>query len=123
MPGGPLTATAIADQVRVALSSADLSEWKALLSPDVHWAPPDDEGSGCQNRDEVMRWYRRGREAGARATVTELAVEGDKILVGLVVQRPDGEAERWQILTVGPLGVSDIGGFEARDDALERLHD
>ncbi len=118
----PATATAIADQVRAALSSADLAEWKSLLSPDVRWGPPDDQVSGCHNRDEVMRWYRRGREAGVRATVTELLVEGDKILVGLNVLSPDGEAERWQILTVGPSGVSDIRGFDARPEALERLH-
>jgi hypothetical protein len=118
----PLTATAIADEVRAALSSADLTGWKSLLSPDVRWGPPDDQRSGCHNRDEVMRWYRRGREAGVRATVTELVVEGDKILVGLHVRSPDGEAARWQVLTVGPSGVSDIRGFDDRPDALERLH-
>jgi ketosteroid isomerase-like protein len=121
MAQAPLTATAIAEQVRAALSSADLAGWEALLSPDVRWGAPDDRGSGCQNRKEVMAWYRRGRKAGVRATVTEVTVHDDKILVGLNVLSPDGAADRWQILTVGAAGVCDIRGFEARQDALARL--
>jgi hypothetical protein len=121
MPDAPLTATAIAEQVRAALNSADLSEFESLLSPDVQWEPPDDSAPGCRNRREVMIWYRRGRAAGVRATVTELSVHGDKILVGLNIQRPEGDADRWQVLTVDAAGVCDIRGFEARPEALTRL--
>jgi hypothetical protein len=119
-PVGTITAVGIAEQVRSALNAADLAEMEALLSPDVRWGPPDDPNTGCHNRSQVMKWYRRGREAGVRATVTELSVHGNKILVGLNVSRPDGIADRWQVLTVGPSGVNDIRGFEARADALER---
>jgi hypothetical protein len=68
----------LAQQVRGALSSADLSAYRDLLDPNVHWGAPDDLTPSCQNRDQVLAWYRRGRDAGVRATVSEVAVAGDR---------------------------------------------
>ena len=110
----PLTAASIADRVRRALDAADLDELAALLSPDVQWGAPDDPTPSCRNRNQVLRWYAKGR----RATVTEVEVHGNALLVGVTLE--DGE-ERWQVMRVGPGGVNDIRGYEDRPSAAERL--
>ncbi len=100
------TTVAIAERVREALEGADLSAIAELLDPAARGGAPDDAEGGCQNRTQVLDWYRRGREAGARARVTEVVAKGDKILVGLKVtgtpaaEELGGEADRWQVLTV-----------------------
>lgn len=121
-----VTATGIVDRVRSALESADLEAIGELLDPGVRWGAPDDQNPSCQNRQQVLAWYRRGREAGVRAHVTETVVYGDRILVGLAVTgRPGAEqaatlANRWQVLTVGAGGVVDIRGFDIRDEVVAR---
>jgi hypothetical protein len=82
---------------------------------------------GCQNREQVLGWYQRGRDAGALARVTEVVPNGDKILVGLKVtgtpgaDEQGGEAERWQVLTVARGRVVDIRAFDDRMDAAARV--
>ena len=122
MPTDQQATEAIAQQVKLALEGADLSAFSDLLDPDVHWGAPDDPSPGCQNRDQVLAWYRRGRESGVRADVTEVFVRGDRILVGLKVAGRlagpgGGDVERWQVLTVRGGSVADIVGFDQRDDA------
>jgi ketosteroid isomerase-like protein len=114
----------VARQVRIALESADLSSFAELLDPDVHWGPPGDASPPCRNREQVIAWYGRGRAAGTRASVTEVELLGDQILVGLTVtgnetarERGDG-AERWQLLTVRDGRVTDIVAFEQRIEAV-----
>jgi ketosteroid isomerase-like protein len=116
-----MTADSIAERVRAALETADLDEFGELLSPDVQWGAPDDSNPPCQNRGQVLEWYRRGRAAGSRATVRELSVHGDTLLVGLSIELDGSEVERWQVLRVGPQGVNDIRGFEDRPSAAARL--
>lgn len=115
----------IAGGVRAALEATDLTSYGELLDPNVTWGAPDDERSGCRNREQVLAWYRRGRANGVRAEVAETVVLNDKILVGLRVSpdpSPDsGQTRRWQILTVKDGLVIDIRGFERRDDAISRL--
>jgi hypothetical protein len=115
----------LAQLVSVALQAADLSAYRELLDPDVSWGPPDDDVSGCHNRDEVLAWYQLARESGMRADVVETVVKGDKILVGLSLHPAtpsgDGDELRWQILTVANGRVKDIRGFEDRDDATSRM--
>jgi hypothetical protein len=71
----------------------------------------------------VLAWYSRGRELGARAQVSEVAVVGDRILVGLVVagtqpaRERGGQATRWQVLTVSGGRICDIVGFDERSEA------
>ncbi len=113
-----LTAAAIADRVRQALDTSDLDAFRALLSPDVHWGPPGDATPPCRTRDQVLTWYAKGRARGVRATVTEVEVHGNALLVGL--RFGDGH-ERWQVMRVGPDGVNDIRGFEDRSGAAEGL--
>jgi len=116
-------AAAIVDQVRAALESDDLSQFRDLLHPDVRWGAPGDPSPSCQNRDQVLTWYRQGREAGIRARVTGADVWRDKILVALRVtgNRADesigGESERWQVLTVRDGQIADIRACERRADA------
>jgi hypothetical protein len=122
----PSTAEGIAARVRVALESADLTTFAELLDPHVRWGAPDEPTPSCQNRAQVLAWYQRGRDAGVQARVTEIVVHGDKILVGLKVagnpaaRAPGGEAERWQVLTVGGDRIVDIRGFDDRREAAAR---
>lgn len=112
----------LAGQVAEALSAPDLSRYADLLAPDVQWGPPGMTPAPCSTREQVLAWYRRGQAAGARATVTETSVHGERILVGLAVtgrQGREGPAElRWQVLTVRDGRVSAIVGFDERQDAL-----
>lgn len=113
----------LAGLVGQALAGADLDSYANLLHPDVRWGAPGDPSPPCQNRAQVLAWYRNGRQAGTRARVTETVAAGDKILVGLrVTGAPTGqgagdEFERWQVLTVRDGLVADIRGFENRDEA------
>jgi RimJ/RimL family protein N-acetyltransferase len=112
----------LAGQVKLALEAADLDAYAELLDPRVRWGPPGDPAPPCQNRAQVLAWYRHGREADTRARVTETLVSGDQILVGLAVTgRPaadtGGEADRWQVLTVRDGRVAAIAGFDDRDEA------
>ena len=113
-----------AEQVKAALDSADLGAIGHLLHPDVRWGAPDDPEPSCQNRAQVLAWYRRGREHGVRARVTEVVAHGDKILVGLKVagraevdEQAGDENDRWQVLTVGEGLIVDIRGFDDRSEA------
>ncbi len=117
MSGQPEAMQQIADQVRDALSTADLDAYAHLLDPGVRWGPPGDRSSGCQTRQEVLSWYQRGYAAGVRAEVTETIVCGDRILVGLRVTGRDDGGDRWQVLTVRDGLVVDIAGYEERAEA------
>jgi ketosteroid isomerase-like protein len=115
---------AIAQQVHVALEAEDLSAFSDLLDPDVHWGAPGARRPACQNRNQVLAWYERGRGSGTRAHVTEVVVLGDRLLVGLTVRGSEaarergGAALRWQVLTVRGGRVVDIVGFDDRTDAV-----
>jgi hypothetical protein len=121
MTGQADAVSRLAGQVRQALEAADLDTYADLLDPAVRWGPPGDPAPPCQTRGQVLDWYRRGREAGVRARVTETRVSGDKILVGLMVTSPAeaqaAEAGRWQVLTVRNGRIAVIEGFDDRDEA------
>jgi ketosteroid isomerase-like protein len=113
----------LAGLIGQALEAADLDAYAELLHPDVHWGAPGDPQAPCQNRAQVLAWYRGGRDAGVRATVTETVAAGDRILVGLRVSGAEsdpgvgGEVDRWQVLTLRDGMVADIRGFDSRDEA------
>jgi len=113
----------IVERIRSAIDTADLEEFADLLHPDVTWGPGDHSSSGCHNRREVLKWYRRARAAGRRGRVTEVVVGEGKLLVGLeVAERPEAfqqgeDTNRWQVLTLREGRVVDIRGFEDRDAA------
>ena len=116
----------LAQMVREALQSSDLDAYRELLDPLVSWGPPDDDVSGCHNREEVLEWYQLARDSGVRADVVETVVRGERILVGLMVHQAGAgedvdDSLRWQILSVAGGRVKDIRGFEDRDEAVRRL--
>jgi ketosteroid isomerase-like protein len=113
----------VARQVRAALDAADLSAFSDLLDADVQWGPPDAPPT-CRHREEVLAWYRRGRDAGVRARVSDVSVHGDHVLVGLRVtgrqaagESGGGDEDRWQVLTVRDGRVVRITGFDERSEA------
>ena len=103
----PPTPEEIGERLRAALELPDLAAFHDLLDPDVRWGAPNDSTPSCRNRDQVLAWYRRGRDSGRRASVTELVVASGKVLVGLRIRdhrsaaQPDGDTQRWQVLTLG----------------------
>jgi ketosteroid isomerase-like protein len=114
----------VARQVRIALDQGDLSSFRELLDPDVTWGAPGARRPSCRNRDQVLAWYERGRDAGTSAQVSDVSVLGHRILVALTVhgtpaaQERGGSALRWQVLTVRDGLIIDIVGFDDRQDAL-----
>jgi hypothetical protein len=123
------TMEALARQVRAALEANDLSAYSDLLDPNVTWGPPHSKAPPCRNPEQVLAWYRRAKEAGARAGVSEVVVIGDRILVGLMVTRRrtatagDGEAQRWQALTVRRSKIVDIVGFDEKSEAMAHVEE
>jgi hypothetical protein len=115
----PITVEDVASRVKEALESNDLERFAELLSPDVRWGAPGAAAPACRNRTEVLQRYSKEQAAGRRvATVSHVEVRGNAVLVGL---RLEGEGERWQVLRVGPDGVSDIRGFEDRAQGASDL--
>ncbi len=125
MPDSPDSVAGIADQLRVALGPADLSEFAHLLDPEVRWGSPGDPSPSCQSRQQVLAWYERGRDSGMRARVADLEILGDRILVKLVLTGTDdarergGRAIRWQVYTVRDGRIVDIVGFDQRGEATD----
>jgi ketosteroid isomerase-like protein len=113
----------LARQVRVALDGGDLSRFSELLDPEVTWGAPAAPRPSCQNRNQVLRWYQKGQEAGVRAEVSEVSVHGDRILVTMTVggsgaaEDRGGAALRWQVLRVRQGRVAEIVGFDHHDEA------
>jgi len=103
MPGQPEGAARVAQQVRAALEAADLSAFGDLLDAEVQWGAPGAPFPVCRNREQVLSWYRHGRDAGLRARVSEVSVHGDRVLVGLRA-RPAGPGSR------PPAGTCPVGG-------------
>jgi len=64
----------VADQVRTALDAAELDAFADLLDPKVTWGAPGDPSPPCQNRNQVLDWYRQGRAQGRRARVLDVTV-------------------------------------------------
>jgi hypothetical protein len=110
-------AGAVAEAYRQALEAADLDALVELCDPLLRWGPLEYPDAGCHNRKDALRFYRQGKAAGARATVTELTRNGDKMLVALRVTGLGGSDEAveiWQVVTVRDGKVVDISGCEER---------
>ena len=76
----PLTAAGIADQVRRAMEAGDLQQLAPLLSPDVRWGPPGDAKPPCRNRQQVLSWYARAKDAGRPCLLCHAATPALMIL-------------------------------------------
>ena len=116
----------LADLVRSALTEGDLDAYRELLAPDAHWGPADQPEWGCHNRNEILDWYKSARDGGMLATVHEVVPGAGSLLVGLTVsgtpaaQEAGGSAPRWQVLTIKDGRITDICGFDDRDEAAKR---
>jgi ketosteroid isomerase-like protein len=110
--------------VRKALATEDLSVFSELLDPAVTWGAPGDRNPSCKNRNQVLAWYQRGREAGVRGSVYDVEVLGDRLLISMSVRGTEnarergGAALRFQVLTVRNGKVVDIVGFDDKSEAL-----
>lgn len=111
-------------RVRAALAAEDLSAFTGLLDPDVTWGAPGARSPACKNRNQVLAWYQRGREAGVRGSVVDVEVIGDRLLVSLSVRGTEnarergGAALRYQVLTVRKGRIVDIVGFDDKAEAI-----
>jgi hypothetical protein len=116
----------LAQIVRTALSEGDLDTYKDLLAPNAHWGPPDSPQWGCQNRNQIIKWYKTAQDEGMHATVTEVVSGTGALLVGLMVRGRGDEGEaagiqpRWQVLKVQDGLVTDICGYDDRAEAAHR---
>lgn len=113
----------IAQRVRAALDATDLEAFADLLDPRVTWGAPGDPAPPCQNREQVLAWYRQGRADGRRADVLDVTGQRDKILVSMTVTdrhpTPDQPgANRWQVLTIVDGRITDIHGYDNESDAV-----
>jgi ketosteroid isomerase-like protein len=114
----------VAALVRQALLTEDVRAFGELLDPDVTWGAPGARNPSCKNRDQVLAWYQRGRDAGVRGRVLDVAILGDRLLVSMslrgteAAQERGGAALRFQVLTVRNGRIVDIVGFDDKAEAL-----
>jgi len=114
----------VAGLVRNALAAEDLSAFTDLLDPSVTWGAPGARNPSCKNRNQVLAWYQRGRDAGVRGSVYDVEVLGDRLLVSMSVRGTEnarergGAALRFQVLTIRNGKVVKIVGFDDKTEAL-----
>jgi ketosteroid isomerase-like protein len=114
----------IAERVRKALVSEDVSAFSDLLDPEVTWGAPGARHPSCKNRGQVLAWYQRGRESGIHGSVFDVEVLGDRLLISMSVRGTQdarergGTALRYQVLTVRNGRIADIVGFDDKAEAL-----
>ena len=104
------------------MESADLVAMEALLAPDARWGAPEQRVPTCRNAKQILSWYEMARDTGVRADVTEVTVVGERIVVGLKMlpsptERSNPGGERWQVLSTEDGLVTEIRGYETRDEA------
>src|ERR1700723_2046150 len=118
----------VAGLVRKALAAEDLSAFTELLDPAVTWGAPGARNPSCKNRNQVLAWYQRGRDAGGRGAISGVEVLGDRLLVRMSVRGTEGARERggaalrFQGLTVRSGKVVDIVGFDDKTEALSYVN-
>lgn len=83
----------IALLVRKALAAEDPAAFTELLDPSVTWAAPGARNPSCKNRNQVLIWYQRGRDAGVRGSVYDVEVLGDRLLVSMSVRGTENAKE------------------------------
>ena len=115
----------LAEQLRSLFDGNDLKGLAPLLGDDVRWGGDEDTDDTCHNRADVLAWYGKLQSAGVDATVHEVMVEGDSIVVALTMTWPAAfmaEHHRppvvYQVFRVDGGKIADIRGYPERDEAL-----
>jgi ankyrin repeat protein len=110
----------IARQLEVAYRSRDLELLGSLLHPQVRWT------GLCQNRAQVLDWYRGLVAEGTVATVESVEVDRNAVLLGLSVARQAEDARPappqrlFQVFSVEDELVVEIRAYPDRTSALAR---
>jgi len=108
----------IAHHLEAAYRDRDLDLLGSLLHPEVRWT------GLCNNRVEVLDWYRTLVADGTIATVESVEVDGDTVLLGLGVAhqaegaRPAPPHRLFQVFTVEDAEVAEIRAYPDRASAV-----
>jgi ankyrin repeat protein len=110
----------IAGHLEAAYRDRDLELLGSLLHPEVRWT------GLCQNRAQVLDWYRGLLAEGTVAEVESVEVDRDAVLLGLSVARqavgtrPAPPQQLCQVFTIADDQVVDIRAYPDRIGALAR---
>ena len=115
---------ALAQRVSNAWAAADLDSIRDLLAANAKWGAPEQTVPTCQNRAQVLEWYEAAASAGARATILETTAYANAIVLGLNISgfsHSEGDEPQvsWQALSVRDGLISELRGYESRDEAHE----
>jgi ankyrin repeat protein len=106
----------VVEQLRAAFDNSDLELLSSLLDDDVRWGGGP---AGCHNRIQVIDWYQALHNQGVHGRVIEAIVEGDAVVLGLVMSRAGGSgATHYQVFKVRDGRVVEIWGHPDREEAL-----
>jgi hypothetical protein len=110
----------IARHLETACRDLDLELLGSLLHPEVRWT------GLCQDRAQVLDWYRDLIAQGTVATVRSVQVDRDAVILRLAVSRraegarPAPPQQLYQVFTVDGARIVEIRGYGDRDSALTR---
>jgi hypothetical protein len=110
----------IARHLDTAFRDRDLDLLGSLLHPEARWT------GLCEDRAQVLDWYRALLAEGTAATVRSVEVDRDAVVLGLAVTgyaegaRPAPPQRAYQAFTVSDAQVVEIRGYADRASALAR---
>jgi len=110
----------IARHLEAAYRDFDLDLLGSLLHPQVHWT------GLCNNRAQVLDWYRGLLADGTLPAVQSVEVDRDAVVVRLTLTRqaegarPVPPQQAYQVFTVDAGQIVDIRGYPDRRGALTR---
>ncbi|HEX6537719.1 MAG TPA: hypothetical protein VF155_00880 [Candidatus Dormibacteraeota bacterium] len=110
----------IARQLDTAYRERDFELLASLFHPDVRWT------GVCNNRAQVLEWYRGLVADDTIASVESVEVDRNAVVLGLAVSRraegarPAPGQHLYQVFTVDGAEIVDIRGYADRQSALTR---
>ena len=110
----------IARHLETASRDLDLELLGSLLHPEVRWT------GLCNDRTQVLDWYRAVLAEGVEVSVRSVEVDRDAVVLGLTVgrraqgARPAPPQPLYQVYTVHDAQIVEIHGYPDRESALTR---
>jgi hypothetical protein len=110
----------VARHLATAFRDRDLDLLGSLLHPRARWT------GLCEDRAQVLDWYRALLAEGTAATVRSAEVDRDAVVLGLAVTgraegaRPAPPQQVYQAFTVSDAQIAEIRGYADRASALAR---